>query len=76
MLRQVRWESLLVAPVRRNNSQFVFCACRQQGGALFTEADLEMFVILARQAAVALENARLYSELKDYVRRVEEFSGR
>jgi two-component system, NtrC family, sensor kinase len=59
-------------PVRRNNSQFVFCACRVKGNALFTEADLEMFVILARQAAVALENARLYSELKEYVRRVED----
>jgi signal transduction histidine kinase len=72
LLQEIGWETLLVAPVCRNNNQFVFCACRDIGGAQFTEADLEMFVILARQAAVALENARLYSELKDYVRQIEE----
>jgi signal transduction histidine kinase len=72
LLRDMGWETVLIAAVRRNNSHFVFCACRAKGSALFTEADLEMFVILARQAAVALENARLYSELKDYVRRVED----
>ena len=31
-----------------------------------------MFQILARQAAVAMENARLYAELTDYVRKVED----
>ena len=31
-----------------------------------------MFAILARQAAVAMENARLYSQLKDNVRKIEE----
>ncbi len=71
-LHEIGWETLLVAPVRRNNSQFVFFACREKGSVCFTEADLEMFVILARQAAVAMENARLYSELKDYVRQVED----
>jgi signal transduction histidine kinase len=68
----LNWGSLLAASVRRNNNQFVFCASRPAGGPSFAEADLEMFVILARQAAVALENARLYSDLKDYVRQVEE----
>lgn len=72
LLCEIGWETLLVAPVRRNNSQFVFAACREKNSAPFAEADLEMFVILARQAAVAMENARLYSELRDYVRRVEE----
>lgn len=72
LLHEIGWETLLVVPVRRNNSQFVFFASREKGSAWFTEADLEMFVILARQAAVAMENARLYSELKDYVRQVED----
>lgn len=66
------WGSLLVAPVQRDNSHFVYCAARDQASSAFTEADMEMFVILARQAAVAMENARLYSELKNYVRRVED----
>ncbi len=72
MLCEAGLESMLIAPVRRNNSQFVFCSCREKSSAPFAEADLEMFVILARQAAVAMENARLYSELRDYVRRVED----
>ncbi len=71
LLREIGWETLLVVPVSRNNNQFVFCAGREQGRTLFTEADLEMLVILARQAAVALENARLYSALKDYLHQVE-----
>ncbi len=71
-LKKAGLEGLLFALVRRNASQFIFCACRGKGNPHFTEADLEMFVILARQAAVAMENARLYSELKNYVRRVEE----
>jgi signal transduction histidine kinase len=38
----------------------------------FRESDVEMFQILARQAATALENARLYAEQLEYVRKVEE----
>jgi signal transduction histidine kinase len=65
-------ETAMFAPVRRENHTFVLCAFRAIGTASFTEADLEMFIILARQAVVAMENARLYSELKDYVRQVED----
>ncbi len=38
----------------------------------FREVEWEMFLLLARQATVAMENARLYEELREYVRRVEE----
>jgi two-component system, NtrC family, sensor kinase len=62
---------VIAAPIQRERS-FLFYAVRAAGQPMYTEADLEMFVILARQAAVALDNARLYSELKDYVTRVEE----
>ncbi len=72
MLVDAGVEGTMFASVQRNASQFIFCACREKGAASFTEADLEMFVILARQAAVAMENARLYSELRAYVRQVEE----
>jgi signal transduction histidine kinase len=78
-VREMGWESALVAEVKRNDQQFVFYAGRRtvSGPQMvyprpFAEPDVEMFVILARQSAVALENARLYSELKDNVRRVEE----
>ena len=71
-LEEIGWESMLVVPVTRNNTQFVLCASRPLGDRPFTQADLEMFVILGRQAAVALENARLYSDLRSYVQRIEE----
>jgi signal transduction histidine kinase len=38
----------------------------------FRGADLEMFFVLARQAVVALENAGLYADLRNYVRKVED----
>lgn len=75
-LRAVEWDTLLVSSVKRNGSHYIFFAAREANRVTpigyFTEADLDLFVILARQSAVALENARLYSELKDYVYRVEE----
>jgi two-component system NtrC family sensor kinase len=50
----------------------VLYAARDVNQPPFRESDLELFQILARQAAVALENARLYAEQLDYVRKVEE----
>jgi signal transduction histidine kinase/CheY-like chemotaxis protein len=65
--------SVLCAPLALNNDESsVLMAGRSLGEPVFSEADAEMFGILARQAAVALVNARLYAELRDYVRQVEE----
>jgi signal transduction histidine kinase len=62
----------IFAPVTRPGMRSLLYAGRESAQAPFREADLEMFLILARQAAIAMENARLYAELRDYVRRVEE----
>lgn len=59
-------------PVSRPGTRSLLYAGRESGQVPFREADLEMFQILGRQAVVAMENARLYAELRDYVRRVEE----
>ncbi|MFQ5615183.1 MAG: response regulator [Anaerolineales bacterium] len=65
--------SVICAPAQRNQEdRSVLLAGRSKGKSVFSEADLEMFTILARQAAVALENARLYAELRDYVHQIEE----
>jgi len=64
--------AIMCVPVTLQNLRGVFFAGRDKGQPPFREADLEMFLILARQAAIAMENARLYGELRDYVRRVEE----
>jgi signal transduction histidine kinase/CheY-like chemotaxis protein len=62
----------MFVPINRPGAASLLYAGRESGQASFREADLEMFLILARQAVIAMENARLYAELRDYVRRVEE----
>lgn len=64
----------ILIPVARSNLHSVLFAARDASSAErpFRGADLEMFFVLARQAVVAMENARLYEDLRSYVRRVEE----
>ncbi len=62
----------LFVPVMRSKVRSWFFAGREAHDVPFREADLEMFLVFASQAAMALENARLYAELRDYVRQVEE----
>jgi signal transduction histidine kinase len=64
--------SAILIPIARSNLHSVLFAARDASGMPFRGADLEMFFVLARQAVVAMENARLYEDLRDYVRRVEE----
>jgi two-component system, NtrC family, sensor kinase len=71
LVHKMKLGAVMIAQVQRTNL-FIFCSVRREGQAAFTQADLEMFVIFARQAAVAQENAKLYSESKEYIRRVEE----
>jgi two-component system NtrC family sensor kinase len=64
----------ILIPVARTNLHSVLFAARDVTGTErpFRGADLEMFFVLARQAVVAMENARLYEDLRDYVRQVED----
>ncbi|NWG06173.1 MAG: response regulator [Chloroflexi bacterium] len=64
----------ILIPVARANLHSVLFAARDATAAErpFRGADLEMFFVLARQAVVAMENARLYADLRDYIRRVED----
>ena len=64
----------ILIPVTRSDLHSVLFAARDAGEAMrpFRGADLEMFFVLARQAVVAMENARLYADLRNYVRRVED----
>lgn len=64
--------SMILVPTLRQNLGMVFYAARTADEPPFRESDLEMLQILARQAITALENARLYAEQLDYVRRIEE----
>jgi signal transduction histidine kinase len=74
LLSSLELSAAILIPVARSNLHSVWFAARDAGSAAlpFRGADLEMFFVLARQAVVAIENARLYAELRAYVRRVEE----
>lgn len=50
----------------------VLLAARKSGEPPFRESDLEIFAILSRQAAIALENASLQAELRATLQQVEE----
>src|SRR5215207_3851027 len=64
----------ILIPVARSNLQSVLFAARDATSTdrPFRGADLEMFFVLARQAVVAMENASLYEDLRNYVKRVED----
>jgi len=72
LIHNLGLSSIMTTPMVRQNLRGVLFAGRNTDNPSFREVDLEMFLLLARQAAVAMENARLYEELRDYVRRVEE----
>jgi two-component system, NtrC family, sensor kinase len=62
----------LIIPAEAEERRIILVAARTADEAVFRESDMEIFAILTRQAAVALENARLHEELRSYIRQVEE----
>ena len=63
--------SLLCVPFSMSEETWVLVTGRSIKQEIFNEADREMFLILSRQAGLALENARLYAELRSYVKKLE-----
>jgi two-component system, NtrC family, sensor kinase len=75
LLTSLQLGAAILIPIARSTPSAVrgvLFAARDANAPPFRGADLEMFLILARQALVALENARLYADLRSYVRQVEE----
>ena len=75
LLASLKLGAAILIPIARSTPSAVrgiLFAARDVGVPPFRGVDLEMFLVLARQALVALENARLYADLRNYVRRVEE----
>ncbi len=71
-LRKAGLGAAMFVPILKQGFRGVFFAGRNPDSQPFSEADMEMFQILARQAAGAIENARLYDEQRAYVRKIEE----
>ncbi len=72
LLTDLNLGAAILVPILRPNLRMVLYAARDVDQPPFRESELELFQILVRQAAAALENARLYAEQLDYVRKVEE----
>jgi two-component system NtrC family sensor kinase len=68
--------TLLLVPVHKSSSMenmgSILLAGKNTGDNRFSSSDLEIASILARQAGVAMENARLHSDLLANIRQVEE----
>lgn len=63
--------SVITAQTGGAHGDYVILAARSLAQAPFREGDLELLTILSRQAALAMENARLYEELRSHVRQIE-----
>jgi signal transduction histidine kinase/CheY-like chemotaxis protein len=72
LLSALKLGAAILIPISRSNIRVILFAARDLGVAQFRGTDLELFHILASQSLVALENARLYADLRAYVRKVEE----
>lgn len=71
-LQSLKLSGAMAVPTALMNMRSVLFAARDVSEPAFREADLEMFMILARQATIAMENASLYGELRAYVQRVQD----
>ncbi len=71
-LRRSGLGAAMFIPISRPGQRSVLFAGRDASEPPFREFDLEMFLFLERQAAVASENARLYDDQRSYVRKIEE----
>lgn len=60
----------LFVPTAQSKVNALIFAGRKNGA--FREIDLDTLLILTRQAELAVENAQLYAELRDYVQQVED----
>eukprot|EP00456_Euglypha_rotunda_P014701 TRINITY_DN1465_c0_g1_i1.p1 TRINITY_DN1465_c0_g1~~TRINITY_DN1465_c0_g1_i1.p1 ORF type:complete len:1265 (-),score=298.77 TRINITY_DN1465_c0_g1_i1:3677-7471(-) len=72
--RPVMWQNWLAVPlVNRNGKNLGIIQGFDKEAGEFTERDQSVLVQLAHIASVAIENAQLYSELRDGDRRKDEF---
>lgn len=64
--------SVLCVPLRRGNFEAVLYMENNLASDVFTEDRVEVIRLLTAQASVAIENARLYEQVQDYSRTLED----
>ncbi|MBR9884920.1 MAG: sensor domain-containing diguanylate cyclase, partial [Oceanospirillales bacterium] len=65
-------KSVLCVPIRRDRFEGVLYMENNLSSGVFTQDRVEIIRLLAAQAAVAIENARLYEEVQEYSRTLED----
>jgi signal transduction histidine kinase len=74
LMRELSLQSAMMVPLSARHRTFgVLSFVTTAGGRRYTEADLEFAKELARRAAFAIENARLYAEAHEANRLKDEF---
>ncbi len=71
-LAERRLGAVVCVPVRQTQRGYVVLATRQHGRPPFTDSEQELLLLLARQAAVVLENAHLHGALRAYVEEMDQ----
>ena len=64
--------SVLCVPLRRERFEGALYMENNLASGVFTEERVEVIKLLAAQASVAIENARLYEQVQEYSRTLEE----
>ena len=64
--------SVFCVPICRERFEGALYMENNLSGSVFTEARVEVIRLLAAQASVAIENARLYEQVQDYTRTLEQ----
>lgn len=74
LLRQLRIRSAILVPLMARGATIgVLTLVHAESGRRYTEADVDLAMDLARRAAAAVDNARLYQQLRAEDRRKDEF---
>ncbi len=71
-IRNSRPISVFCVPIRRERFEGALYMENNLAGGVFTEDRVEVIRLLAAQASVAIENARLYEQVQDYSRTLED----
>lgn len=69
---EIRPASVLCVPILRERFEAVLYIENNLASGVFTSGRVEVIRLLAAQASVAIENARLYEQIQDYSRTLEE----
>jgi diguanylate cyclase (GGDEF)-like protein len=69
---KIKPASVLCVPLRRERFEGVLYLENNLAKGVFTEERVEIIKLLAAQASVAIENARLYEQVQDYTRTLEQ----